>query len=103
MKGMSPDRRRHLLRATAVDEAGFCAWQFWRPVRQRGADRHARHVAVPIFVASLAGYIALYAGDYAYGVFDVIPGQLTILSVVVAIAAALCAAGVTALRQNLLR
>ena len=62
-----------------------------------------KHVAVSIFVASLAGYKALYAGDYAYGVFDVIPGQLAILSVVVAIAAALFVAGVAALRQNLLR
>ena len=59
-------------------------------------------VAVPIFVASLAGYIALYAGDYAYGVFDVIPGQMVILSVVVAIAAILLVAGVVARRQGLL-
>jgi hypothetical protein len=46
--------------------------------------------AFPLFAASLAGYILLYAGDLAYGVFTVFgAGQAVILTVVVAIAAAL--------------
>lgn len=62
-----------------------------------------RRFAVPIFVASLLGYIALYVGNYAYGVFDVIPGQMAILSVVVAITAALLVAILIARRHGLLR
>lgn len=50
--------------------------------------------AVPVLTASLVGYVALWAGDYAYGVFDVIPGQMAIVSLVVAMAAALLVAGV---------
>ena len=45
-----------------------------------------RPAAIPVLAVSLAGYVALFAGDYAYGVFDAIPGQAAILSVVVAIA-----------------
>lgn len=51
-------------------------------------------VATPLFATSLAGYVALYAGDWAHGVFDVIPGQMTVLSVVVAIAVFLLGASV---------
>jgi hypothetical protein len=50
-------------------------------VLQRGA-------AVPVLVLSLVGYVALFAGDWAYGLFSVLPMQLAILSTVVAIAAA---------------
>lgn len=56
--------------------------------------------AVPVFAASLIGYVALYAGDVSYGVFDVIPGQMAVLSFVVAFAAALLLAGFLA-RRNL--
>lgn len=56
--------------------------------------------AVPVFAASLIGYVALFAGDAAYGVFEVIPGQMAVLSFVVAFAAALLLAGVLA-RRNL--
>ncbi|GGB71967.1 hypothetical protein [Blastomonas aquatica] len=42
--------------------------------------------AVPVALASLIGYIILFAGDYAYGLFALIPAQLAILSTVVAIA-----------------
>jgi hypothetical protein len=46
--------------------------------------------AFPVFVASLAGYVALYAGDLAYGVFTAFgAGQAVILTLVVAIAVAL--------------
>ena len=43
-------------------------------------------IAVPISLASLTGYIILFVGDYAYGLFALIPGQLAILSTVVVIA-----------------
>lgn len=47
-------------------------------------------VALPVFAASLAGYVALYAGDLAFGVFTVFgASQAVILTIVVAIAAAL--------------
>ncbi len=46
-------------------------------------------MAVPVLTASLAGYLALFAGDGAYGVFAGIPQQLAILGVVVVIAAVL--------------
>lgn len=47
-------------------------------------------IAVPVFAASLGGYVALYAGDVAYGVFAVFGvAQAVILTVVVAIAAVL--------------
>lgn len=46
--------------------------------------------AFSVFAASLAGYAALYAGDLALGVFTAFgAGQAVILTVVVAIAAAL--------------
>jgi len=57
-------------------------------------------VAVPILAASLAGYVALYAGDVAYGVFAAIPGQMAILSLVVAIAVALLGAALVARRAG---
>ncbi len=46
--------------------------------------------AVPVFAASLAGYMALYAGDIVHGVFAAMgTPQVIILSIVVAIAAGL--------------
>jgi hypothetical protein len=46
--------------------------------------------AVPVFAASLAGYIALFIGDITNGVFAAFgSGQVIILSTVVAIAAGL--------------
>ncbi len=62
-----------------------------------------RSPAVPIFAASLTGYIALFAGDYAYGVFDAIPGQMAILAFVVAVAAALLGAAWFSRDRELLR
>lgn len=61
-----------------------------------------RDSAVPIFGTSLLGYVGLYAGDYAYGVFAAIPGQMGILSAVVAIAIGLLSASVVAKRRALL-
>lgn len=58
--------------------------------------------AVPVLGASLVGYIALYAGDYIYGVFEAIPGQRIILSTVVAIAVGLLGVSLLARRQRLL-
>lgn len=40
----------------------------------------------PLLAMSLVAYIALFAGDAAYGLFEAIPGQLAILSVVLLIA-----------------
>ncbi|MDP3196786.1 hypothetical protein [Tabrizicola sp.] len=46
--------------------------------------------AVPVFAASLAGYIALYLGDIVHGVFAALgTPQVVVLSIVVLIAAAL--------------
>lgn len=51
-----------------------------------------RREALPVLVASLAGYLVLYAGDIALGVFAAFGiGQVAILSFVVAIAALLVA------------
>lgn len=62
-----------------------------------------RRMALPIFAASFVGYILLFAGDVAYGVFAALPLQLTILTVVVLIAAALLAVSWLADRRGLLR
>ena len=48
-----------------------------------------RRLAQPVFAASLAGYVLLFAGDSGYGVFAAMPGQLVILFLVVLIAAVL--------------
>lgn len=48
-------------------------------------------LAVQAFTVSLVGYIALFSGDVAYGVFENNPTQLTILVFVVVVAAALLA------------
>ncbi len=46
--------------------------------------------AVPVFIVSLAGYIALFIGDFVHGVFAALgTPQVTVLSVVVLISAAL--------------
>jgi hypothetical protein len=52
--------------------------------------------ATPILAVSLVGYVALFAGDLSYGVFDVIEGQIVILSTVLAIAAGLLAVALVA-------
>lgn len=48
-----------------------------------------RNIAGRALVASLAGYILLFAADAYYGVFAAIPSQLAILAFVVLVAAAL--------------
>jgi hypothetical protein len=50
-----------------------------------------RTAAVPALTASLIGYVALFAGDIHFGVFDALPGQLAILAFVVLVAVALLA------------
>lgn len=62
-----------------------------------------RHLARPVFAASLAGYGLLFAGDTYHGVFAAMPGQLAILTVVVLIAAALLWASRLAGKRGLLR
>lgn len=47
-------------------------------------------LAVPVFMASLAGYLLLYIGDFVHGVFAAMGApQVVVLTMVVAIAAAL--------------
>lgn len=62
-----------------------------------------REEAVLVFVISLVGYVALFTGDYAYGVFDAMPGQLGVLLVVLAVAVMLLVAGLHARSRQLLR
>ncbi len=62
-----------------------------------------RSAAVAVFATSLLAYIALFAGDYAYGVFDAIPGQMAILAFVVLVAACLLIAAGVARSRGLLR
>jgi hypothetical protein len=61
-----------------------------------------KSIALPIFTASLVGYILLFAGDYGYGIFANIPTQLVILAVVVTIAAALFLVTLYARNRHLL-
>jgi hypothetical protein len=58
---------------------------------------------VPVLAVSLAGYVALFAGDWAHGLFDVLPMQLAILSTVVAIAAASLSLSLFAAKRAILR
>jgi hypothetical protein len=62
-----------------------------------------RRMALPILAASLIGYILLFTGDVATGVFAAIPSQLAILTVVVLIAASLFTVAWLADRRGLLR
>ncbi len=62
-----------------------------------------RAAATQVLAASLLGYVALFAGDYAHGVFDLIEGQLAILTMVVAIATGLMSASAFARRRGFLR
>lgn len=63
----------------------------------------ARHRAtIPILAIFLAGCIAVFAGDYADGVFAAIPGQLGVPRVVVAVAAVLLGASLLAGKRGLL-
>jgi hypothetical protein len=51
-----------------------------------------KSLALPVFAASLAGYVLLWIGDWIYGVFAALgTPQIVILTMVVAIAAALYA------------
>lgn len=60
--------------------------------------------AVPLFVASVVGYVALYVGDITEGVFAALGApQITILTTVVAIAAALLVWSRRLARRNALR
>ncbi len=62
-----------------------------------------RAAAVLVFAVSLAGYVALFAGDLAYGVFAGLPEQLVIITSVVLIAAALFALSLFARKRAMLR
>lgn len=102
MSGMSPDAARlyyglpsWMTAAFAVGSVGGllgCVLLFAR-----------RSTAVPVFALSLAGYVALFIGDYAHGVFGAIPGQLAVLVFVVVVAAALFAAAWLARGVGLLK
>lgn len=63
-----------------------------------------RAIAVPVFALSLAGYLALYAGDILHGVFAAMGApQVAVLTVVVAIAAGLWALARSFRARGLLR
>ena len=55
-----------------------------------------RPISIPIFATSLLAYVALWAGDCAHGLFDILPQQMAILNLVVAIAGGLLVAAVSA-------
>jgi hypothetical protein len=62
-----------------------------------------RVAALPVFAVSLAGYVALFAGDVYFGVFDAMPGQLAILAFVALVATALLVTAWAARSRGLLR
>lgn len=63
-----------------------------------------RRLAVPVFLASLVGYVALYIGDIALGVFAAFGApQVAILTTVVVIAVGLLWLARTAQRNGVLR
>jgi len=63
-----------------------------------------RSMALGILAVSLAGYLALFAGDIALGVFAAFGApQVTVLTIVVAIAISLLALAAYAGRRGLLR
>jgi hypothetical protein len=62
-----------------------------------------RAAAVPVYAASLAGYVALFLGDLAYGVFAGMPEQLVIITTVVLIAVVLFALSLFARKRAILR
>ncbi len=62
-----------------------------------------RIAALPVFAVSLAGYIALFAGDVYFGIFDAMPGQFAILAFVVVVAVALLVTAWAARSRALLR
>lgn len=62
-----------------------------------------RRGAVRVLGVSLAGYVALFAGDWAHGLFAILPSQLAILSMVVAIAAAAFGLALFAAKRDSLR
>jgi hypothetical protein len=59
-----------------------------------------RRSATAVFAASLAGYVALFAGDWALGLFAVLPGQMSVAAVVLAVAAAMLALSAAAQRRG---
>jgi hypothetical protein len=62
-----------------------------------------RSIALPVFAASLAGYVVLYIGDMTQGVFAALGApQVIILTAVVLIAAGLLAAALRARKSGLL-
>jgi hypothetical protein len=68
----------------------FCAIGVFGGVLGCGLLLLRKAAAVPVFAASLAGYIALYIGDIVHGVFAALGmPQVIVLSAVVLIAAGL--------------
>lgn len=61
-----------------------------------------RRSAVAVLAASLVGYVALFLGDWAHGLFTILPNQLAILSTVVAIAAASLGLALFAAKRDIL-
>ena len=57
---------------------------------------------MPILALSAAGYVVLFLGDWGHGLFDVLPNQLRILLVVLAIAFGLLAVALVLRRSGVL-
>jgi uncharacterized membrane protein YpjA len=62
-----------------------------------------RRAAVAVLAVSLAGYVVLFAGDWAHGLFSLLPQQLAILSTVLAIAVAALGLSLFAAKRGILR
>jgi hypothetical protein len=61
-----------------------------------------RRLAFSVLALSAFAYVALFAGDAAYGVLGAVPSQLAIMMIVVFIAFALLAVAAYAKQRNLL-
>ena len=59
-----------------------------------------RSSAPAVLAASLAGYAALFAWDWAEGLFAVLPGQMAVAAVVLAVAALMLALALRARRKR---
>jgi hypothetical protein len=99
--GMSPEQAALYLSLPAWITAGFAVGVLGGLAGSVALLRHQR-VALPLFFVSLGGYLLLFAGDVYHGVFDAIPAQMLVLSVVVAVAAMLLGIAWFAKRRNFL-
>jgi len=101
MKGMTPSAAELYYGLPMWMKLAFAIGSFGGLIGSVMLGARSR-LAVTVFAVSLGGYIALFAGDAIYGVFDAIPGQLGVLLVVVGVAVVLLVTGLVARRRGLL-